>query len=539
MMSQKKRKVKCLAKTTEHNKSSLRELPEIVENCQDSAEPKMDGADEHKVLFEMLVSIGEKLDLHRQTFAHLSEQLSVLSAAEIDLTMNFKDTLSKFKQLRKRAIKTGQIVNGNQMDSCEMLIDESELCQSSNANTQICAMTLSPQAQSCRAENLKCPPHPMCNDTSPATLQQHPTGKCHLPAASKPPFAEHLSTLIHTGSMQKTMTTPSTTAQVSRQGTQVGHDELPPLATQQQQPSRGSDQPPYVPSQQEQAGSDATPAFSAPISCNATLQLPMVEIADSYGDITMVQRMWTPDEIAQYANTLGTPAELGGEKWQNELKAFCKTYRPTMREVLSICAKNIDPSKMHDIMVAMEIYRDTRPVASHYDQNYRFLAGLQLLCQEIMRLYPKRVNLEAVQTCQQGKDENISDFYHRLQTALNTQGGFGDMNSPIAKSYLTSLLLTNMHEEMSVAVKTSLIEADFADPIEVLRHARYAEKRANEKKKRRKADARALQLSMTENQLSMKETFKKMDIIPACNQLTQTVGHYGYHEDDSSDEDTD
>ena len=374
-----------------------------------------------------------------------------------------------------------------------------------------------------------CPPQ-MLSCVDPG-LTCYPPLTCHPPPTSKQqPCSTHLPTPTHAGGMQQAKTFSEALSSGSRP---------PPVQTQQQEHPR-SHQPPLLPYQQQKQHPTAGSSrgnLSAPDTSHDILQLPMLEVVDPFGDILLVQRFWSPDEISQFAKTLKNPEELGGQSWQEELQAFCRTYRPTMREILSICAKSIEPSKMNEIMTAVQLYVDMRPISPHYDHNYNFLAGVRVLCNEILRLFPTRVNLEAVQSCQQKKDEHVSDFYHRLQTALNTHGGFEDVHSPIAKSYMTSLLLTNMHEHISTAVKTSLIEAEFSEPAEVLRHARHAEKRAYEKNKQRQTDTRALQLLMTEAQVSMQEALGRIN--PPANQLAQTIGQWDGYQDDSSEEDWD
>ena len=563
-MSKRKLKTKCLAKDTLHTEASemcksdpehrerngsLIELPKIAENSsRDSAEFKVDShrvdTEQHKVLFETLVSIGERLDSHRRTCENLSQQLSKLSAAESDLTMTYKDTLNKIKQLKvfqqseERTVK--KVDTCNQMD-WDILNDENKMPPTQYANTQVSVLCFPSQAPSRSVQNLSCLPHPLpsghalCYNMPSSTLQQHPAGtireSCqppplanqHLVAASSKTMpsttpASNLCSGLMSPGQGATQATLQIPLQVygSTPMTQVAEDHTLPhgqgkgghgAVTRSQVDMQHYD---LSPTQKELYPASSSQAGVIP----ANLQLPMVEVPGPHGDCILLQRLWTPEEISQYATTLKKPEELGGERWQKELQAFCRTYRPTMREVLSICAKILDPSKMRDILTAMELYVDAKPAATQYNLNYEFLSGLRVLCGEIVRLYPKRVDLDAVRNCTQKTDETIAEFYHRLQTAINTHGGFEDPTSNVAMSYLTTLMLCNMREELSTAVKSSLIEAEFSEPAEVFRHARYAEKRQNEMnlrdEKQRKSDTFALQLSMTETQKAMAEVFNKM-----------------------------
>ena len=230
------------------------------------------------------------------------------------------------------------------------------------------------------------------------------------------------------------------------------------------------------------------------------LQCPMVEVSNAYGQIMMVQRLWSPSDIIQYAATLEKPSQIGGQRWTDQLRAFCRTYRPTMKEILDICAKNMDASKMQQILEATEAYHDERPIFVRYEDNRRYMTAIEAICEKTMTLFPTVLNLDEVYNCKQQKDETISQFRHRLEQAIFTHGGGGDPNNPFAKAFLVTQLMNNMKKDLAKGVKQSLIGYKTADPSEIIKHATHAEelqKDTKEKeKKQEKEKTDALQLAM-------------------------------------------
>ena len=205
------------------------------------------------------------------------------------------------------------------------------------------------------------------------------------------------------------------------------------------------------------------------------LQCPMMEAPDAYGQIVMVQRFWSPTDISQYAATLKRPSQIGGQRWTDQLRAFSRTYRPTMREILDICAKNMDASKMQKILDAAETYHDERPILVRYEDNGRYMTAIEAVCEKIMTLFPTVLNLTEMQHCKQGKDESVSQFHHRLRQTLLTHGGGYNPNNPFEKAFLAQQLMENMHGNISQGVKQTLIGYKTADPEEIIKHAIHAE----------------------------------------------------------------
>ena len=234
----------------------------------------------------------------------------------------------------------------------------------------------------------------------------------------------------------------------------------------------------------------------------AAMQCPMVEATDPRGDIMMLQRFWSPEEISQYAATLKKPAIVGGRRWTDQLQAFCRTYRPTMREVLDICAKNMGPSEMQTVLDAARAYQNERPVFAHFEDNHRYIDAVDTVCETILILFPTILNLAEVHACKQGRDETVSQFRHRLEEAIQVHGGGKDQNDPFAKAFLASQLLNNMRKEISNRVKESLIGYKAADPTEIIKHATHAEEVENDatekEKKQKKEKSEMLQLAMME-----------------------------------------
>lgn len=232
----------------------------------------------------------------------------------------------------------------------------------------------------------------------------------------------------------------------------------------------------------------------------ANLQCPMVEVVDPYGGVMMIQRLWSPADIAQYAATLKNPTDIGGRRWTEQLQAFCRTYRPTMREVFGICAKNMEPSKMQIVLEAAQDYQDERPTFVRFEDNHRYKAAVDTVCEKIMTLFPKILNLAEVNNCRQDEDETVSQFRHRLEQAIFTHGGETNQNDPFAKAFLVSQLMNNMREGLSRRVKESLIGYKTADLNDIIKHATHAEEIEREIKEKEKLQKRdrddALQLAM-------------------------------------------
>ena len=258
------------------------------------------------------------------------------------------------------------------------------------------------------------------------------------------------------------------------------------------------------------------------------IQCPMVEIASPHGGVRMVERFWSPSDITQYAATLKKPAEIGGRRWSQQLQAFCRTYRPTMKEILSICAKNMDASQMQQILETTQDYHNERPVYVHFEDNLRYMTAVDTVCEKIMTLFPTILNLAEVHNCKQGKVETVRQFRHRLEQAILTHGGDRDPNDPFAKAFLTSQLMNNMHEGLSKRVKESLIGYKTADPDEIITHATHAEEieeNTKELEKKQELDKEeALQLAM-------------MDAITKLS--TNRLGNDNQYDDQNDDQNDD
>ena len=93
----------------------------------EEAESKMDrdnnrvGVNQQTVLLEILISVGEKLDRHRESCDHLTKLLGQLSDAEVELKATFYDTILKLKELgvfQREGVPdmTYQVEISNQMD---------------------------------------------------------------------------------------------------------------------------------------------------------------------------------------------------------------------------------------------------------------------------------------------------------------------------------------------------------------------------------------------------------------------------------------
>ena len=230
------------------------------------------------------------------------------------------------------------------------------------------------------------------------------------------------------------------------------------------------------------------------------LQCPMLEAPNPHGNVMMIERLWSPEDLTQYATMLKSPSEVGGTRWTKELKDFCQTYRPTMRELLNICAKNMDASKMQQILNATQVYHDERPVRVRYDDNRRYITAVDTLCEKILTLFPTVFKLDEVRNCKQDRDETVSQFRHRIEQTMLTHGGGADENNPFTKAFLASQFMNNMRTDLSKSVRQTLIGYKLADIEDIMRHAIHAEEMHNDEreqeKKLEKEKAVTLQLVM-------------------------------------------
>lgn len=97
-----------------------------------------------------------------------------------------------------------------------------------------------------------------------------------------------------------------------------------------------------------------------------------------------------------------------------------------------------------------------------HDDNRPYQNAVELLWQCVKTAFPVRVDIARINSCIQGKDELVKDYYVRLYEIFEKYSGMAEPANrgdqpDIWESYMNSSFLNELRPELSAAVKQSCI----------------------------------------------------------------------------------
>ncbi|XP_058638910.1 uncharacterized protein LOC131544593 [Onychostoma macrolepis] len=197
-----------------------------------------------------------------------------------------------------------------------------------------------------------------------------------------------------------------------------------------------------------------------------------VQITGPKGPI-MVFCPWSVKDLKEAMTRLPQPKDSGG-KFAAELLVFCQDLKCLL--MLKLGTKDWQKVRPHfPVNNAARIH-----VEWAHDYNRPYRNAVELLCQRVKTAFPVRVDIAKINSCIQGKDELVMDYYEILYETFKKYSGIAEpanRGDPpnIWESYLNSSFLNGLRPELSAAVKQSCIGWNEARVEIIRKHAVHAE----------------------------------------------------------------
>ena len=205
---------------------------------------------------------------------------------------------------------------------------------------------------------------------------------------------------------------------------------------------------------------------------------PMLEAVGYGGEITLVYRPWSPQEIEDSACAL-PPIENNGVRFTEEFRAWIMETSPTSTEVRKVLYKIVRHGARWDEI--QEVFPTAHVLKrAHVDwedsSNRQYRAFVEDLLRIIQRLFPVRVDVTKVTSCTQREGEPIMDFFSRLRGEVTQSVGIEPSHGSFS-AILHQYFLQNALPKMSQAIKDSCVEWQVTTTDKLLSHARHVEAR--------------------------------------------------------------
>ena len=206
----------------------------------------------------------------------------------------------------------------------------------------------------------------------------------------------------------------------------------------------------------------------------------MLEAVGYGGDITLVFRPWSPQDIEDSARAL-PPIENNGVKFAENFRAWILETSPTSAEIRKVLYKIVRHGVQWDeLQTHCPVTNVVRRmhVEWEHDSNRRYRAFVEELLKMIQILFPVRVDVTKVMSCTQCEGEPIMDFFSRLRGEVTQSVGINPNHGSFS-AILHQYFLQNALPKLSQAIKDSCVEWQTTTTENLLSHARHVEARLN------------------------------------------------------------
>ncbi len=138
-----------------------------------------------------------------------------------------------------------------------------------------------------------------------------------------------------------------------------------------------------------------------------------VQTAGPKGPI-MVFCPWSLKDLKEAMTHLPHPKD-SGDKFAADLLVFCKEFSPTMQALKRLLMLKLGAKDWQKVRPHFPVNNAARiHVEWAHDDNRPYRNAVELLCQRVKTAFPVRVDIAKINSCIQGKDELVMDYYVRL-----------------------------------------------------------------------------------------------------------------------------